>query len=92
MPTYFDGKLINCAKNEFKGKDGEQVVYFVNTIAHDSGIITVNSKRDFSSVLDVPATVTLTLRPDVSNPKLYKVSLTEISPQQVGGGHERTVR
>lgn len=92
MHTYFDGKLINCGKNEFKGKDGENVIYFVNTIAHDSGIITVNSKRDFSDVLDTAATITLTLRPDVQYPKLYKVSLTEISPQQVGGGHEKTIR
>jgi len=91
MPTYFDGKLINCGKNEFKGKDGEQVIYFVNTIAHEAGIITVNSKRDFSPVLDLPATITLTLRPDVQYPKLYKVSLTEISPQRVDRGHEKTI-
>jgi hypothetical protein len=91
MPAYFDGKLINSGKNEFTGKDGEKVVYFINTIAHDQGIITINSKRDFSEFLDVPATVTLTLRPDVQYPKLYKVSLTEISPQRVDRGHEKTI-
>jgi len=91
MPTFFNGKLLNVGKNEFKGQDGMQVVYFINTIAHDQGVITINSKRDFSDHLDIPSTITLTLRPDTQQPKLYKVSLSDISPL-VEGDPERTVR
>jgi len=92
MPVYFHGRLINVGKNEFTGEKGEHVVYFINTIAHEQGIITINSRRDFTPLQNIVATITLSIRPDKDNPKLYKVSLSDISPSQVGGVPEGTIR
>lgn len=92
MPVQFNGKLIHAATNQFKGETGEDVSYHIYTLAADNGLLTINSKRDFSDKLDIPATITLRLSVDKSSNKLYKVSLTEISPLQVDSGYEKTVR
>jgi len=80
MHLYFNGKLIHVGSNSFQSKDGEQVSYFINTIGHDGGTITINSKKDFSEFLDKIGVIKLIARPDAENPKAYKLSLSDISP------------
>jgi len=87
MPVYFNGRIVNVGKNQFKGEKGEDVSYNIYTIAHEQGVITLNSKRDFSQYLNVPATITLTLRPES---KLFKATLTEIKPLAADGEAEIT--
>jgi len=89
MPLFFNGKLVNVGSNEFDDKDGKKVAYKINTLAGPGGVITINSQRDYSEYLNVAATITLTAR---SEGKLYKLSLTEISPLPVESEAEKTVR
>jgi hypothetical protein len=89
MPAYFNGKVINIGSNSFVADDGEKVSYNIVTIAHDDGsILTVNSKSDVSKYLNVPATITLSLRQEG---KLYKVSLKEISTLGVVDPKEKEI-
>lgn len=93
MPVFTNGKIINIGKNEFKAKDGELVSYRIYTISTPDGqLLSINSKQDFSSHLDIPSTITLSLRADTQSPKLFKLSLIDFSPLPVDGDIEKTVR
>lgn len=89
MHVYFNGMLLHSAGNSFQDKDGKTVSYFSNTLSHLGGVITVNSQKDWSAFKDIPATITLTLRV-AEGGKLYKVSLFDITPREVGSGGEDT--
>jgi len=80
MPLYFNGELLHVGVNNFKNDKGEEVAYCINTISSERGVITINSKKDFTSQIGILSTVCITLRPDTQHPKLYKVSLTDITP------------
>ena len=97
MPVFFNARLVHVGHPKpFMGKDGESVEYFINTIAHDAGVLTINSKRDFSEHIDIPSMITLALREQMAvadnrSQKLYRVSLIDISP--LGSDEdEKTVR
>jgi len=87
MPLFFRGKLVNVGTNSFKGDSGDEVSYYINTIAHEQGVLTVNSKADFSDFLNEDPDVTLMAREQNAtdpktnrNVKLYKLSLSQIQP------------
>jgi len=91
MPLYFNGKLVAVGQNSFIGDKGEQVTYFINTLAHMSGVLTVNSKKDFSQFLNKDSTITVRIQPDQQTPKLYKISLLDIKPLPSSGETDETI-
>lgn len=91
MHVYFNGVLLHAAPNSFIDKDGKTVSYFVNTLAHAGGVITINSQKDWSSFKDIPSTISLTLRL-AEGGKQYKVSLFDITPRDVDSdGSDKTI-
>jgi hypothetical protein len=88
MPLFFNGKLVNVGSNKFSDKEGKEVSYKINTIAGPGGVLTINSQRDFSEYLNMAATIEINARQEG---KLYKLSLSDISPLPVESDAEKTV-
>jgi len=48
MRVYAEVKFLASSKLSFTSKEGEYVEYYENAVKGDSGIITLNSKADYS--------------------------------------------
>jgi len=77
MPFKIAGKIVHITENSFVGKDGKDVEYFVNVIAHEQGTISVNSQKDYSESLNVPAEISLVAR-QAEGSKFYKFSIASV--------------
>lgn len=49
MRVYAPVKFLASDKNEFTSDEGENVVYFVNAVRGEGGIMELNSKADFGA-------------------------------------------
>jgi len=49
MRVFAEVKFLASSKNSFTSKEGEYVEYYENAVKGDSGIITLNSKADYTA-------------------------------------------
>lgn len=49
MRVFAEVKFLASSKNSFTSKEGEYVEYFENALKGDGGIVTLNSKADYTA-------------------------------------------
>jgi len=84
MPLFFDGIIKLVDRNSFVSSENEKVEFFTYYLQSDNvdepGTLKLNSKQDFTEFENVSATFTLVARPDNQSPKLFRISISKVSP------------
>jgi len=63
MFAYLTARLVSCAKADpFNDEEGKPVVYYVNTLKTEDGVLTVNSKDSFEEQEDAEGVAKLRIR------------------------------
>jgi len=78
MITYTEGKVLAVSKESFDDREGAKVEYCVNVIKTADGIMTFNSKRDFSEHEGKEGIIALRLSEDSEKKNRFKVSVVEV--------------
>lgn len=78
MNIYTEGRLLAVSKESFDDKDGLKVEYCVNVVKTAGGIMTFNSKSDFSAKEGQDGILVLRLSEDSEKKNRFKVSLVEV--------------
>lgn len=91
MLAYVEGKLLAVSKEGFTDSEGVKVEYCVNVIKSPQGIMTFNSKRDYSEYEGKEAIFALRLSEDAEKKNRFKVSITEVKEGETLGLPENEV-
>jgi len=78
MIVYTEGKVLAVSKEGFDDREGVRVEYCVNVIKTAEGIMTFNSKRDFSEYEGKEGIIALRLSEDSEKKNRFKVSVVEV--------------
>jgi len=91
MQIYAEGKLLAVSKEGFTDNEGVKVEYCTNVVKTSDGIMTFNSKRDFSEYEGKEGIITLRLSEDAEKKNRFKVSVVEIRVNETLGMPEAVV-
>lgn len=80
MKAFIEGAIKLIEKNSFKdAKTGDPVEYFKYSIQDDEqGVLHINSKQDFSKMLDEQAVFTLDVAADYNSPSKFRVKILDV--------------
>lgn len=78
MTVFTEGKLLAVSKEAFTDSEGVKVEYCVNVIKTAQGIMTFNSKADFSEHEGENAVFALRVNEDSEKKNRFKISLAEV--------------
>jgi len=78
MIVYLEGRLLAVSKEGFIDSENQKVEYCINVIKSSQGLMTVNSKKDFSEYEGQEAIMALRLSDDAEKKNRFKVALVEI--------------
>jgi len=91
MIIYTEGKVLAVSKEGFTDSENQKVEYFVNVIKTADGIMTFNSKRDFSEYEGKEGIIALRLSEDSEKKNRFKVSVVEVREGETLGMPEGTI-
>jgi len=82
LTLYANGQLIHVRPVAFKGSDGKNVTYNEYSVLLETGVVSVNSQKDFSQYVGREGKLVFSfgLRSSSSSPKDYKLSLLDVNP------------
>jgi len=91
MLTYVEGRLLAVSKEGFTDNEGQKVEYHVNVIKASDGLMTVNSKKDYSEHEGKEAIFALRLTEDAEKKNRFKVSITDVKVGETLGFPESEI-
>jgi len=78
MIVYTEGRILAVSKESFTDAENQKVEYCVNVIKTQQGIMTFNSKKDFSEFENTDSVIVLRLTEDAEKKNRFKVSIVEV--------------
>jgi len=80
MKAFIEGTIKIHDHNSFKDeKTGQDVEYNTYVIQGEGESIKLNSKRDFSEFVDVPAVIALNILSQYDAPTKFRVSIIDVN-------------
>jgi len=78
MRVYAEVKMLDSTKQSFEASDGQTVEYHENTMTGDGGVITLNSKADFTECVGMEGVAEIEARKQEGE-KGYKLTLKKFT-------------
>lgn len=91
MIMYIEGKILAVSKESFTDREDQKVEYCVNVVKTSEGIMTFNSKKDFSEFEGREGIVLLRLSEDAEKKNRFKVSIVDFRDNETLDLPESTI-